>query len=124
MEANHEIYRAIAELAYAVAKADGNLQSIEKETFFDIIQDELHSSAWSAQSRFDILEESMKPSVDHAYKMVIKTIKDNQHAFTAAMRQKFLTVMNRVAESYNGIVVQEQELINRFLKDTEGLVQS
>ena len=66
-----EIYRAIGELAYVMAKADDGLHIEEKKAFFDIIEQELKYDAWSAESRFELLDETLHPTLEHAYNEAI-----------------------------------------------------
>ena len=116
-----DIYRALAELGYAIAKADGGMQSAEKDEFYRIMQEEIYPNGLLAESRFEILESRGHLTVDQAYKQVINTIKLNKKAFTPEMREQFLNVMHRVADAYNGIEVSESELIERFIKDIDAL---
>lgn len=116
-----EIYRSVAELGYAVAKADGGMQSVEKEEFYRIMQEDLYPHGGLAESRFEILENLGNLTVDQAYRLVITTIKRNRSFFTEEMKGQFLGVMQKIAEAYNGVEEREQELIERFMKDLDNL---
>lgn len=118
MSAN-EIYRAMAELSYAVAKADGGMQSVEKEEFYRIMQEDLYPNGLLAESRFELLEEQGLLTVEQAYKTVLATLRMNKQFFTTEMRDLFIRVMERIAEVYNGIEESERVLIDRFKADLE-----
>ncbi|MEL6534055.1 MAG: TerB family tellurite resistance protein [Bacteroidota bacterium] len=114
-----DMYRAVAELAYAVAKADGGMQSVEKEEFYRIMQEDLYPNGALAESRFELLEEMGTLTVDQAYKTSMMTLKMNKHLLTPEMRGIFLHVMEKIAKAYNGIESSELELIERFVRDLD-----
>ena len=119
--AKSDIYRAVAELSYAIAKADGGMQSVEKEEFYRIMQEDLYPNGGLAESRFEILEEMGNLTVEQAYRTVIMTIKRNKKEFTPEMKAVFLNVMEKIANAYNGIEQSELILIERFVADLDRL---
>jgi hypothetical protein len=58
-----EIYQAIGELAYVVARSDHDLTPAEKVAFYQIAKEELDYDAWAAQGRFDLLDSVTQPSI-------------------------------------------------------------
>src|SRR5690242_9513251 len=58
-----EIYRSIAELAYVIAMADKGLSAEERFAFTKIAEEELDFESWAAQSRFELLDEVIQPSI-------------------------------------------------------------
>jgi hypothetical protein len=49
MSENIVLVQALAELAYSIALADGELEEKERKAFNEIIKSELGKSAWSAK---------------------------------------------------------------------------
>lgn len=116
-----EIYRAIGEMAYAVAKAQKGLTSTEKIAFFKIVEEELDYDAWAAQSRFELLEEVTHPTIEHAYNEAINELKKYKQHFTPELQIKAVKVLERVAESFLGTSEAQQFIIDRFKKDIKSL---
>ena len=119
MSENIVLVQALAELAYSIALADGELEEREKKAFNEIIESELGKSAWSAKNRFAILEERVSPNIEQAYKFSMFAIKTNKKDFTDDLKKKYINVIERVADSVDGLRKEEKELINRFKKDIE-----
>lgn len=119
MSENIVLVQALAELAYAIALADGELEAKEKDAFNEIIESELGKSAWSAKNRFAILEERVSPNIDQSYKIAMFAIKTNKDDFNESLKQKFINVIERIAKSVEGLREEEIELIGRFKKDIE-----
>ncbi len=119
MSENIILVQALAELAYSIALADGELEENEKKAFNAIIDSELGKSAWSAKNRFAILEERISPNIEQSYKFAMFAIKTNKKDFTDDLKQKYINVIERIAESVEGLRNEEKELISRFKKDIE-----
>ena len=119
MSENIILVQALAELAYSIALADGQLEASEKKAFNEIIDSELGKSAWSAKNRFAILEERVSPNIEQSYKIAMFAIKTNKKDFTSELRRKFINVIERIANSVEGLRSEERELIDRFIRDVE-----
>lgn len=113
------LVQALAELAYSIALADGELEEKEKIAFNEIIESELGKSAWSAKNRFNILEERISPNIEQSYKFAMFAIKTNKKDFDSSLKQKYINVIERIANSVEGLREEEQDLIKRFKKDVE-----
>jgi uncharacterized tellurite resistance protein B-like protein len=116
-----EIYRAIAEMAYVIAKADKGLSATERAAFYQIVEEELDYESWAAQSRFELLDEVLQPSIEKAYNYAIHDLKKHKEHFTPALRQQALTVMQKVATACNGLSANEAFIIDRFKRDLNDL---
>ena len=115
--AETNLYRAIAELGYTIAKADDVLEPEEAKAFYRIIQQELGEEARHiAESRFDILESHLSPSVDEAYNHAMYVIKRNKSALDEDMIEKFKNVIMEVAQ-VAGICKEEKAIIDKFQRD-------
>lgn len=119
MSENIVLVQALAELAYSIALADGELEEKEKVAFNEIIESELGKSAWSAKNRFAILEERISPNIEQTYKFALFAIKTNKKDFEEGLKQKYINVIERVAGSVEGLRQEERDIINRFKKDIE-----
>ncbi|HTE29495.1 MAG TPA: hypothetical protein VK666_03915 [Chryseolinea sp.] len=112
-----EIYRAIGELAYVVAKADKGLSAEEKAAFYDIAQADLDYESWAAQSRFELLDEQVQPSIEKAYNEALHELRKYKAYFSADLKEKALTVLQKVAACCNGLTANEAFILDRFRKD-------
>ena len=116
-----EIYRAIAELAYVVAKADKGLSAEERIAFYKIASEDLDYDSWAAQSRFELLDDVTHPSIDKAYNDAMHELKKYRDVFTTEMKDKALLVLQKLAASCNGLSANEAFIIDRFKKDLHQL---
>jgi hypothetical protein len=116
-----EIYRAIGELAYVVAKADRGLTPAERQSFFRIAQEELDYDSWAAQSRFELLDEVTQPSIDRAYNDALHELRKYSAYLTPDLKEKAMIVLQRVAASCDGLSAHETFVLDRFRKDLQSL---
>ena len=116
-----EIYRAIAEMAYVIAKADRGLSAEERIAFHKIIEEDLDYESWAAQSRFELLDEVVQPSIEKAYNDAIHELRTYKEHFTEELKDKALVVLQKIAASFNGLSQNEAFFIDRFKKDLEDL---
>ena len=108
-----EIYRAIAEVAYAIARAGDGMQSEERQEFYSIIKRELDYKSWMAESRFDLLDEMhMDPS--NAFDYAISELKKYRNFVTPEMKEKALNVANAVALAYHGKNPMENDYLTQL----------
>ncbi len=119
MSENIVLVQALAELAYSIAMANGEMEENEKKAFNEIIDSELGKSAWSAKNRFAILEERVTPNMEQSYKIAMFAIKSNKKNFTPELKQKFINVLERIAYSVDGTRSEERAIVERFKKDIE-----
>jgi tellurite resistance protein len=117
-----EIYRAIAEMAYVIAKADKGLSAEERMTFNEIVEKELALNSWVAQSRFELLDEVTQPSIDIAYNEALHDLKKYREYLTDELKEKAVRVMQKVAESCSGYSEKERLIIDRFKSDLKSIV--
>ncbi len=116
-----EIYRAIAEMAYVIAKADHGLSAGERIAFRTIIEEELDYDSWAAQSRFELLDEVTEPSIEKVYNEAIHDFRLHKHVFTEELKEKVLRVVKRVAEVCNGFSDKEAFIMDRLRQDLNNL---
>jgi uncharacterized tellurite resistance protein B-like protein len=116
-----EILRSIAEMAYVIAKADKGLSSEERIAFNKIIVEELQYDSWAAQSRFDLMDEVIKPSIETAYNQAIHDLRKHKEHLTDSMRSTAVRVVERVAQACSGTHEIEAFILDRFKKDLQHL---
>lgn len=106
-----QLYDAMGELIYALAMADGIIQSEELSELEKL----LLSHPWSASIKwsFDYEQQKNNP-LDFAYNKALQTCKDygpsEEYAF-------LMEVLKNIAEASNGVVKEEAQLINRFKEE-------
>jgi uncharacterized tellurite resistance protein B-like protein len=121
MPENIVLIQALAELAYSISMADGELQPSERKAFEEIIISELGKDSWSAKNRFAILQERITPNVEQSYKFALFAIRTNKKDFSESLRSKFINVIQKVADASDGLSDEEKALIDRFKEDIKHL---
>ena len=116
-----EVLRAIAEIAYVIAKADKGLSSKERIAFNEIIEKELDYESWVAQSRFELLDEITHPSMEKAYNEAIHDLRKYKAHFTPELKEIAIRVFVKVAESCSGFSEKEAFIIDRFKHDIQDM---
>jgi uncharacterized tellurite resistance protein B-like protein len=119
--AKREIYRAIAEMAYVIAKADKGLSAEERKAFYTIAAEDLDYESWAAQSRFELLDEVLQPSIDQAYNFALHDLGKHKAHLTPELKEKAVRVLQKVAAACNGLSANEAFIIDRFRKDLSNL---
>jgi tellurite resistance protein len=116
-----EIYRGIAEMAYVIARADKGLSAEERIAFYKIIKEELAFDSWSAESRFELLDEVLQPTIEKAYNEAIHDFRKYKMYLTDDLKEKSIRVLHKVAEACSGFSEQEALILDRFKKDLQHL---
>jgi uncharacterized tellurite resistance protein B-like protein len=117
------LHYAIGEMAYAVARADGTVQKEERQKFHDIVNRELENENYAfdiSSIIFQIMDKD-KASLPDSYFWGMHQIEQNSHYLSPALKQKFITVMEKVAKAYPPVTIEERDLIERFKQDIEPL---
>jgi len=117
MYGKSELSRAIAEMAYVVAKAHDGLHNLEKEAFFDLISKELDYDAWAAESRFELLDETTHPTLLEAYNAAMNEFRKYKDQMSDDMKKKALKILEEVALSHKGKHEVEEFIIDRFKRE-------
>ena len=116
-----EVYRAIAEMAYVMAKAEHGISVEERIAFMDIVRQEFGDKSWIAESHFELLDEITLPSLDKAYNASMYELKKYKEFFTPELKEKAIRILKRVADSFGGLGENEAFIIDRFKKDIQHL---
>ena len=117
MSLNTDLEKALAELAYAIAYADGILEDVELEAFESIILEEMLEDAEGIRNQFLILGERDSPNIEQSYRQAMFAIKQNKEHFTEENKDQCIKVITRIANSVQGLREEERKLIERFKKD-------
>jgi hypothetical protein len=56
-----------------------------------------------------------------AYDWAIHEIKNNSHYLSPKLKEKFIRVMERIAEAYPPVTTDEKQMIERFRREIEPL---
>ena len=123
MTPTENLHYAIGEIAYAIAKADGNVQKEEKEKFHSIVAAELRCKDYGFEISdiiFQIMDKD-KTSTKEAYDWGMKQIRTNSHYLSPALKSTFIVVMEKVAKAYKPVTMDEILLIEKFKTDIEPL---
>jgi len=105
------LYDAFGELIYAVAMADGSVQEEEIKALEKLLKQ--HPWAKEIEWSFNY-EHSKNNSLEDAFNHAMTICKENG---PDPEYKYLLDVMTKVAESFNGIVPQEQKVIENFKSD-------
>ena len=115
------LHYAIGEIAYAIAKADGNIQKKEHEKFQAIVAAELRSKDYNfdiADIIFKLLEKD-RPDSETAFNWAMEQIKLNSHYLSPELKTTFIRVADKIAKAFPPIVDSEKSLLTRFLNAIE-----
>lgn len=119
MTPTENLYYALGEMAYAVARADGRIQNDEVKKFHAILESEI-KVADDSLSVADIIFHIMnKDQVDAetAYTNAINQMKLNSQYLSADLKLSFLHVVEKVALAFPPALKSEKNMIARFRKD-------
>lgn len=111
MIAIEKLYETLGELLYVIAKADGVIQNEEK----DGLKQLLKNHAWASEIEWSFnYEASKNSSPEEVYNKVISFC----HGYgPTAEYEEFISAMNFIAKSANGIDQNESNIISSFSKD-------
>lgn len=110
------LYRAVGELSFVIAKADNILREDERKAFHQVIKEEFGENSWIAEDRFTLIEKTPTSDVESTYNHVLFMIRQNKHGLTEELVETFIRVITRVAEVAN---IHENQMcyITRFEED-------
>lgn len=114
--ARSNLYRAVGELAFVIAKSDNILRDSERQAFYQVIRKNFGVNSWVAEDRFNLIEKTPTTDVESSYNQVIFNIKRNREGLTPNLVKRFIMVIGEVAE-VAGVHEKQAEYINRFKED-------
>lgn len=118
------LHSAIGELAYAMARADGQIQRQEAAKFLNIVTSELADENYEfdvAHITYKLMtRDKMDPET--TYEWAIKEIKTNSHYLSPKLKEKFIKVMEEVAKAFQPVTQKEMNLLEKFKNDIAPIV--
>jgi len=122
MEGIERLYYALGELAFAVAKADGQINFEERNKLHDIVVKESKSNNYDfniSEIIFHILQKNNRLDIEDTYKMAMKEIEICSNYLTDDMKVEFVAVLEKVARAFGVVTSGEKNLIERFRKEID-----
>lgn len=118
-----QLYYSFGEMIYAIAISDGKVQKEEKEKLASILKSEFadHENELDYTGIIFQLLNKDKPKVETAYEWAIKGIRLNSQYVSNDLKKKFINTVNKVAEAFPPKTTEEQNVINRFIKDLSAI---
>src|SRR5687768_9577536 len=115
------LYYAVGELSYVVARADGIVQPEEKEKFGRLVSAALAQGGSGgvdvSQIIFQLLERKKHYDGETTYNWAMDTIRNSSHYLSPALKEKFTSILQKVAEAYPPVTAEEREILVRFKND-------
>jgi len=120
-----EYYTALGRLVYAIAKADGSIQTEESAKIFYFVISQLVDlekesgdgknalEAFNTEKEFHRLQKE-NTSVEEAYDGFVTFLEKNKSHCDDRLKQTCINVMERVAEAHNDIEESEKAIIDKI----------
>ncbi len=110
------LHYAIGELAYAIARVDGELQKEERDKFHRIVEAELRMHDPDFEISEIIFKILAKEKVDSetAYDMAMHNLRINSHYLSPTLKTAFLRVIEKIAMAFPPSTLEEIEFVNKF----------
>ena len=105
-------------MAYALAKADGHLQTEELDTLKDLLAKEPHGEIAIYVLN---LQDTHGMKVQDAYQFALRRFQENRRDLDESTKKKFVRILERVAEAYEGTTRKESELLRQCRRDLRKL---
>lgn len=118
MDSKQHIYYALGTLAYAVAKADGKVQNEERAKVRDIVKKGIEHEVDFTYTDiiFQILQKDNMGFKD-VYKWAMKSFETGKYHLTPEVKERFIKVLEEVADSFTPDDPEEQKLLQNFKSD-------
>lgn len=111
---NHKLQEAFGRVVYAIAKIDGEVQQIEIDVFKDLIE----HHPWGQQIS-DVFYQETEMNNDPNI-IFLKAMKVFRAHGPSEHYPFFINLLEKIAQAHDGIIDEEQKMINRF---KEGLLE-
>ena len=123
MEGKKNLYFALGELAYAVAKADGQVQKEEKQKLHDLIVKgtSCHDTDFDISEIIFHLLHRDNMEAGEVYDWAINEMRRYKQFLTEDMKVDFVGVIEKVARAFDPVTVEEAGLIDRLRADLDAI---
>jgi len=118
------LHYAIGQMAYAMARADGEVQKQERAKFSSMVEAELRCENYDfdiSSIIFQVMDKDHN-STEDTYHWAMNQIRMNSHYLSPSLKATFIKVMEKVAKAYPPVTIEESLLLDRFKRDIEPLV--
>jgi uncharacterized tellurite resistance protein B-like protein len=109
-----DLFVGLGSLAYAVAKADGELHIEEEQVFKDLLQEQTFGDiavfAIGQKAKVNCLPEE-------AYQFAFRRFAANMKDFSRRQKEQFFHILNQVAQARQGICAVESAMLKRIRVD-------
>lgn len=118
MTEKEHLYYGLGMVAYAVARADGEIQAAEKLE----LQHLLSEWAKHMERDFDVSSiifkviNSVKPRLDDGFELGMKYIALGNAQLDERTKERFIYLIKDIAHAYPGVTTDERALAKRFEK--------
>lgn len=118
MDSKQSLYYALGIFSYAVAKADGTVQQEEKDMLHKIVSEEMdHDIDFQyVEIIFQLLQKD-KPGFDDVHKWALDALEQGKYHLSEKVKDQFVQVLKKVADSFPPKTDREHELINIFIQE-------
>lgn len=106
----------IGSVMYALCKIDGRLQRSEMQTIKELLAQEPHGEV--ALHTFFIRENSAE-SAEDAYAFGLRRLKANRTHLDLATRERYVSVLRKIAESDDLFTPQEHAFVQHFSRELQ-----
>ena len=128
-----EYYTALGQLVYAIAKADGSIQTDEKVKIFHFVISQIVDlekesggtgknalEAFNTEREFHRLKKE-NATVQEAYNGFVDFLEKNKQHCDDKLKKTCLDIMEKVAMAYNGIEDSEKAIIEKIKEKINNL---
>jgi uncharacterized tellurite resistance protein B-like protein len=119
------LYYAAGELAYVVAKADGNVQPAERIKLVSLLKEVLSDGGTNgvdvSSIIFQLLDGKSHQDTESTYTWAMDAIRTNSHYLSPELKEKMIRLLERVAETYPPVTAEENQVIERFRNEIKPL---
>ncbi|MEX1002578.1 MAG: hypothetical protein WDZ35_10730 [Crocinitomicaceae bacterium] len=118
MDSKQSLYYALGIFTYAIAKADGEIQKEEKEALRKIVKEETdHNMDFQyVEIIFKLLQKD-EAGFEDVHKWALDALENGKYYLTNEIKEQFIRVMKKVADSFPPKTGEEHELINQFIQE-------
>lgn len=122
---NKDFYIHLGRLLYAVAMADGVVQDAELQELYKLVVKDLQDAelfgkedevdSFYTEFEFEALLSKNADRQD-AFQSFLTFMDENQDLFTGKMKEKSLLAVKQIASSFEGIVPEEQLILDKLMQ--------
>ncbi|HEV7231649.1 MAG TPA: hypothetical protein VGO45_09995 [Bacteroidia bacterium] len=113
------LHYALGEMAYCIAKADGQVQEQERKKFHDIVAAEMRCGDMDFDLSDIIFSVMDKEGLDAetSYNWAMKENRLNSYYLSPELKETFIKVMEKMAKAWPPVTISEKSMLDRFKKD-------